>query len=47
MYVENLEIDNSLKMGSLQRGKRSDSKQRTLEVRWGIFCENLTYFIIP
>ena len=35
------------KMGSLQRSKRSDNKQRTVEVRCGIFCENLTYFSFP
>ena len=32
-------------MGSLQRCKRSDNKQRTVELRWGIFCENLTYIL--
>ena len=34
-------------MGSLPRSKRSDNNQRTVEVRWGIFCENFTDFFIP
>ena len=33
-------------MGSFQRSKRSDKKQRTVEVRWGIFCENFTFFFL-
>ena len=33
-------------MVSLQRSKRSDNKQRTVDVRWGIFCENLTSFFL-
>ena len=31
--------------GSLQRSKRSDNKRCTVEVRWSIFIENLTYFL--
>ena len=34
-------------MGSFHQSKRSDNKQYTVEVRWGIFIENLTYFFIP
>ena len=33
-------------MGSFQRSKRSDKKQRTVEVRWGIFCEDFTFFFL-
>ena len=36
-----------LKMGSFHQSKRSDRKRYTVEVRWGIFIENLTYFFIP
>ena len=43
-YVVNLEMDNSLKMGSLLHSKRSDNKQCTVKVKWGIFIENLTVF---
>ena len=35
------------KMGSFHQSKRSDNKRYTVEVRWGIFFENLTYFFIP
>ena len=31
-------------MGYFQHSKRSDSKQCTVKVRWGIFIENLTVF---
>ena len=31
-------------MGSFHQSKRSDNKWYTVEVRWGIFIENLTYF---
>ena len=34
-------------MGSFQRGKQSDNKRRSVEVRRGIFIENLAYFFIP
>ena len=34
-------------MVSIQHSKRSDSKQCTVEVRWGIFIENLTIFFNP
>ena len=34
-------------MGSFEHSKRSDSKRCTVEVRWGIFIENLTVFFIP
>ena len=34
-------------MGSFQHSKRSDSKRCTVEVRLGIFIENLTVFLIP
>ena len=34
-------------MGSVHQIKRSDNKWYTLEVRWNIFIENLTYFFIP
>ena len=34
-------------MGSFHQSKRSDNKQYAVEVRWGIFFENLTYFFIP
>ena len=48
MYVLNLKIGNPrAKMGILHRSKRSDNKQCSVEVKWGIFCENLTYFFIP
>ena len=33
------------KMGSFHQSKRSDNKWYTVEVRWGIFFENLTYFL--
>ena len=32
-------------MGSLQRSKRPDNKQRTVEVRWGIFVRILLIFL--
>ena len=35
------------KMRSFHQSKRSDNKQYAVEVRWGIFFENLTYFFIP
>ena len=35
------------KMGSFHQSKQSDSKRYTVEVRWGILIENLTYFFIP
>ena len=31
------------KMGSIQRSKRSDNNQHTVEVRWGISRENFTF----
>ena len=34
-------------MGSFHQSKRSDNKQYAVEVRWGNFFENLTYFFIP
>ena len=34
-------------MGSFHQSKRSDNKRYTVEVRGGIFIENLTYFFIP
>ena len=34
-------------MGSFHQSKRSDNKLYAVEVRWGIFFENLTYFFIP
>ena len=34
-------------MGSFQHSKWSDSKRYTVEVRWGIFIENLTVLFIP
>ena len=34
-------------MGSFQRSKRSDNKEHAVEVRWGIFIENLIYVFIP
>ena len=33
-------------MGSFHQSKRSDNKWYTVEVRWGIFFENLTYFFL-
>ena len=33
-------------MGSFQHSKRSDNKRCTLEVRRGIFIENLTVFFL-
>ena len=33
-------------MGSFQHKKGSGNKRCTVEVRWGIFIENLTYFFI-
>ena len=35
------------KMRSFHQSKRSDNKKYAVEVRWGIFFENLTYFFIP
>ena len=32
-------------MDSLQRSKRSNNRQCTVEVRWGIFIQHLTYFL--
>ena len=34
-------------MGFFQHSKRSDNKEHTVEVRWGIFIDNLTYIFIP
>ena len=34
-------------MASFQQSKRSDNKRYTVEVRWGIFIENLTVFLLP
>ena len=34
------------KMGSFHQSKRSDNKWYAVEVRWSIFIENLTYFLI-
>ena len=47
MYVENLEIDNSLKNSCFHQSKRPDNKWYAVELRWGIFTENLKYFLIP
>ena len=47
MYVLNLEIGNPRAKMGIHRSKRSDNKQCSVEVKWGIFCENLTYFFIP
>ena len=33
------------KMCSFHQSKRSDNKQYAVEVRWGTFFENLTYFL--
>ena len=33
------------KMGSFHQSKRSDNKWYAVEVGWGIFIENLTYFL--
>ena len=33
------------KMRSFHQSKRSDNKQYAMEVRWGIFFENLTYYL--
>ena len=35
------------KMGSFHQRKRPDNKWYAMEVRWGIFIENLSYFLIP
>ena len=35
------------KMASFQHSKRSSNKKCTVEVRWGIFIENLTVFLLP
>ena len=35
------------KMGSFHQSKRPDNKWYAVEVRWGIFIENLSYFLIP
>ena len=35
------------KVRSFHQSKQSDNKQYAVEVRWGIFFENLTYFFIP
>ena len=35
------------KMGSFHYSRRSDNKWYAVEVRWGIFIENLKYFFIP
>ena len=45
MYVVNLDMDNSLKWVIFKHSKRADKKRCTVEVRWGIFNENLTDFI--
>ena len=34
------------KIGSFQHSNRSDNKRCTVEVRWGIFIENLTVFFL-
>ena len=34
-------------MGSFWHSKRADNKRCTVEVRWGIFLENLTIFFFP
>ena len=44
MYVVNLEMDNSPKMGFFQNSKWSDNKRCTVEVRLGISIENLIVF---
>ena len=49
-YVVNLEMDNSQKQKQkvlfkkVINYRRSDNKLCAVEVRWGIFIENLTYF---
>ena len=45
-YVVNLEMDNSQKVifKKVINYRRSDNKLCAVEVRWGIFIENLTYF---
>ena len=45
-YVVNLEMDNSQKVlfKKVINYRRSDNKLSAVEVRWGIFIENLTYF---
>ena len=45
MYVVNLEMDNSPKMGFFQHSKWSDNKGCTVEVGLGIFIECWLYFI--
>ena len=35
------------KMRPFHQSKRSDNKRYAVEVRWGIFFENLTYYFIP
>ena len=45
MYAVNLDMDNSLKWVIFKHSKRADKKRCTVEVRWGIFSENLTDFI--
>ena len=46
MYVENLEMNKSLKWVLFIKVSGQITSD-TLEVRWGIFFENLTYFFIP
>ena len=45
-YVVNLEMDNSQKVlfKKVINYRRSDNKLCAVEVSWGIFIENLTYF---
>ena len=38
-------IDFFAKMGSFHQSKQSDNKRYTVEVKRGIFIENLTYFL--
>ena len=47
MYVVNLEMDNSPKMGFFQHSKWSDNKGCTVEVRLGIFIEYFYLYFIP
>ena len=45
-YAVKLEMDNSQKVlfKKVINYGRSDNKRCDIEVRWGIFIENLTYF---
>ena len=47
-YVVKLEMDNSQKVlfKKVINYGRSDNKWCGVEVRWGIFIENLTYFFL-